>query len=61
MPFQLAVNVLIVEALDIVGEPFILESQLPEEGRFARALVADQSEHIIKLTSGIEYAGDSAQ
>ena len=61
MPLQLAVDVLVVKAFDIVGEPFVPEGQLSEERRFARSLVADEAEHVIELTAWVEYTCDAAE
>ena len=58
---QLTVHVVIVQPPQVIREPFILDSQQPEESRLPSTLPAYQTEHSFKFASRLEYPLDGSQ
>ena len=61
MPLHLAVNIVIVNPFQVIGEPFVPDCQQPEESGLARALTAPQTEHHLKLAARLEHSADCSQ
>ena len=61
MPLHLAEHIVVIDLLQIIGEPFIFAGQKAEEGRFTGSLTAYQTEHQFKLTSRFEYPVNGSQ
>ena len=61
MPLHLAVHIVIVQFLQIVREPVIIDGKQTEERRLSCTLSTDKAKHDFKFTSGLEYSADSSQ
>ena len=61
MPFQTAVNVVIVQSAQVVAEPLVPNCQEAEEGGLTCALAANQAEHHIKFASGLKYPANGTE
>ena len=55
MSLHLAEHIVVIDLLQVIGEPFIFAGQKAEEGRFAGSLSTYQAEHQFKLTARFEY------
>ena len=60
MALKLAIDVVVVDLLQVVREPVIVMGKETEEGGFARALATGEAEHIIELDAGVMSAGNAA-
>ena len=58
MPLHLAVNIVIVNPFQVIGEPFVPDRQQPKEGGLARTLTAHQTEHHLKLAARLEHSAN---
>lgn len=56
---HLHIDIFLVNALQIVGEPLILQCQETEEGGFTGALTTGQTQHVIELDARLKYPGNS--
>ena len=55
------IYIVIIDLFQIIGEPFIPHSQQAEEAGLARPLTAHQTQHQLKLDTGMEHPADSTQ
>ena len=61
MSLHLAVNIVIVNLFQVIGEPFVFDCQQSEERGLACTLTANQTKHHLKLAAQLEYSTDCAQ
>lgn len=61
MPLHLAVHIVIVQFLQIVREPVIIDGKQTEERGLSCTLSTDKAKHDFKFASGLEYSADSSQ
>ena len=61
MSLHLAEHIVVINLLQVIGEPFILTGQKAEEGRFTGSLSTYQTEHQFKLTARSEYPVNGSQ
>ena len=55
---QLREHLIVIQPLQIVAEPFVLDCQQPEKGRFTGSLSSHQAEHFLIFAAGGEYPPD---
>ena len=61
MPLHLAVNIVIIDLLQVIGKPFVLDCQQSEESGLSRTLPTNKAEHDFKFASWLEHSADSSQ
>ena len=58
---ELFIDLAGLQILQVIGEPFVLDSQEPEKGRFPGSLVTDYTDDIVELRAGPEGPCDGPQ
>ena len=53
--------IILIDPLQIICEPLILQCQKAEESRLARTLTTGQTEHVIEFDTRLKYPGNSTQ
>ena len=61
MSLHLAEHIVVINLLQVIGEPFILASKKAKEGRLTGSLSAHQTEHQFKLAARSEYTVNGSQ